>query len=107
MKSQPTVHQLRLEGKQVKITHLRQYFKFNPKTGKKETHLLSYEEHRDKYPDFYLDARGGCTRITLAESKDSTNSVTVDAECSIHDHYIRKIGVKVAIGRALQIFNTK
>lgn len=105
MKANPTVHQLRLSGKKVKITHLRRYSKFDERTGKKKTLLLSFEDHRDNHPSFFLEARGGETKLALSNSEDDPNPITVVAECSINEAYNRKTGVQVALGRAVKLSN--
>lgn len=105
MKANTTVHQLRLSGKKVKITHLRRYSKFDERTGKKTTHLLCFEDHRDHFNSFFLEARGGETRLTLSLSEEDPNPISVVAECSLTEAYNRKTGVQVAVGRALKILN--
>ena len=106
MKVNTTVHQLRLSGKKVKITHLRRYSRYDGRTGKKKTFLLSYEEHRDQYSTFFLEARGGLTKLTLSNGDDDPNPISVEAECSSSEAYNRKTGVEVAVGRALKILKT-
>jgi len=103
MKVNPTVHQLRLSGKKVKITHLRRYSNYNQRTGKKKTLLLCYEAHRDNYPTFFLEARGGETRLVLSNGDEDPNAISVVAECASNEAYNRKTGVEVAVGRALKI----
>lgn len=103
MKVNPTVYQLRLNGKKVKITHLRRYSRFDERTGKKTTILACYEDHRDKYPNFFLESKGGETKLTLGDSDNDPNAITVTAECSLNQAYNRKIGVQVAVGRALKL----
>jgi len=105
MKVNSTVHQLRLSGKKVKITHLRRYSKYDERTGKKTTRLLCYEDHRDHYSTFFLEARGGETRLILSLTEDDPNPISVVAECSSSEAYNRKTGVQVAVGRALKILN--
>ena len=103
MKAFPTVHQLRLSGKKVKITHLRRYSRFDERTGKKTTVLACYEDHRDMYPNFFLEAKEGKTKLTLSSSEEDPNPISVTAECSLNEAYNRKIGVQVAVGRALKL----
>ena len=105
MKANPTVHQLRLSGKKVKITHLRRYSKYDERTGKKKTLILCYEDHRDNFPTFFLEARGGQTRLALSNSDEDPNPITVVAECSNDEAYNRKTGVQVALGRALKLIS--
>ena len=99
-----TVHQIRLSGKQVKISHLRRYYFHDPKTGRKQIKLLSFEEHMEKYPYYFLDALGGSTLLSITDNKNPNHSVSVKAECSILDRYNRKVGVRIALGRALEAF---
>jgi hypothetical protein len=105
MKAYPTVHQLRLSGKKIKITHLRRYSRYDERTGKKTTVLACFEDHRDKYSNFFLEAKGGETKLTLGNSEDDPNAISVTAECSLNEAYNRKIGVQVAVGRALKLSN--
>ena len=107
MKTIPTVHQLRLSGKPVEITHLRQYYKYDAKTGKKHVLLLCYEDHKDLHPDYYLDAKGGCTMVTIFENFNRENGVSVTANCSKYDAYVRKTGVKIGVGKAYRLLTSK
>lgn len=107
MKQQQTVHQLRLSGKHVKISHLRRYYRFDSKTGKKKTVLLSFEDHKEKYPDFFLDAFGGHTTMSIIDKADADKFVSVVAKCTDFDRYDRKLGVKIALGKALNAFNKR
>lgn len=103
MKAYPTVHQLRLSGKKVKITHLRRYSRYDERTGRKTTITANYETHRDNFPNFFLEAKGGETRLTLSNGEEDPNPITVIVECSVTEAYNRKIGVQIAVGRAVKI----
>jgi hypothetical protein len=105
MKPNTTVHQLRLSGKKIKITHLRRYSKYDERTGKKKTVLLCYEDYRDQFPTFFLEARGGQTHLTLSNSDEDPNPIVVVAECSNNEAYNRRTGVHVALGRALKLIS--
>lgn len=107
MKAIPTVHQLRLSGKGVEITHLRQYYRYDAKTGKKIIRLLTYEEYKDSYADFYLDAKGGATLVTIYTDKNREYGVSVTATCSKFDAYNRKTGVKIGVGKAYRLLTSK
>jgi hypothetical protein len=62
MKKQ-TVHQLRKNGWKVKVGHKRVLFRFNTKTGVKETQICVLKEWNEKYPSYLLSAKGGITEL--------------------------------------------
>jgi hypothetical protein len=74
-----TVHSLRKLGCKVKVLHYREY----------ESDLTCQ-----------LAARGGSTVVEVYLPKQHFGFVGV-AKCSPVDNYDRKIGVKIALGRAL------
>ena len=100
MRTIPTVHQLRLSGKPVEITHRRNYYKYDSKTGKKHILLLSYEEYKQSHSDYYLDAKGGATYVTIYTDASRTENFSVIAVCSKFDPYNRKTGVRIGVGKA-------
>jgi hypothetical protein len=106
MKAIPTVHQLRINGHPVEISHIRQYFKYDSRTGKKSSLKLSYEEYKDMHPDFHLDAKGGVTLVTIFDSPKREKACSVVVECSNYDAYNRKTGVKIGIGRAYKMLTS-
>ena len=89
-------------GKYVKISHIRRYFKYDPKTGKKLIRLLSYEDHKDIFPDFFLDAKGGETHLSISTIDNPSDEASFIVECSNKDPYNRRIGVSIGIGRYIK-----
>lgn len=84
----PTVKQLRQSGYKVRVCHTRHY----DNTVKLATGLTKI-----------LSAKGGKTavQITTPEGKD----ISGEAFCSKEDSYNKKLGVKIAIGRALSLLS--
>lgn len=86
-----TVAQLRQEGWKVRVTHYR-YSKFDNK--------LYRQDQFEKYArSISMAERGGRTEISL--TSPSGVSATGVAECSKKDNYNKKLGVRIALNRAL------
>lgn len=80
-----TIKQLRQEGYKVRVLHTR-YQKIIPKfTGN------AYE----------VSPRGGATVIELT-TPDKQNTVIGESVCSSEDNFDRKVGNRIALGRALK-----
>ena len=94
-----TVHQLRKVGCKVTVHHNR-YWKNSTVSrpmGPVPSHTIAPSE-------FY--ARGGRTFVQIVFPADSVRKekvVTCEAVCSLADNYNRKIGVAIAVGRALKL----
>lgn len=82
-----TVLELRKQGYQVRVRHQRAVTYYPKLNG--EITWLDHPVPKE---------RGGCTVVEL--TKDD-KTVTGLAVCSDNDNYNKKIGVKIAIGRAL------
>lgn len=78
----PTVKQLRQSGYKVRVIHRRNFISSNKLDGGK-----------------VLSALGGETVIEIT-TPDNINLVGY-AQCSNEDNYSKKLGVKIALGRAL------
>jgi hypothetical protein len=80
-----TVHQLRKLGYKVTVHHTRNEIEKNRFCG------MTYE----------LDPRGGHTHIEVYDMAEQ-NSYIGEALCSEKDNYDKKLGVRIALGRALK-----
>ncbi len=96
----PTVHELRKKGWKVRVGHHRKFYRFCPKTGKKTELTLLWKVQKELHPEYYLDARGGHTTITI-KCPDVDGELVGVSECSENDLYNKKVGTKKAIARAL------
>lgn len=103
-----TVAELRSLGNKVRVCHRRWYVtdELKPKKFLFTRHEIDeYCVYHPEGPDFFLTENGGETVVELT----TTNGVTVVgiAECSKHDNYVRKLGVRKALGRALSQLEKK
>jgi hypothetical protein len=80
----PTIATLRRSGYKVRVLHTRNYKKVLKICG-------IFEE---------LSAKGGLTRIEI--TTPSGEDVWGEAVCSKEDNWDRKLGISIALGRALQ-----
>lgn len=107
MKCKNTVASLRKQGYKVRVTHQRYYF-----TGKMETsnddgvELLSrYEAEHHEFGNLLLDGttpegNGGQTLVEITTPTGET--LYGNAVCSTSQNYDRKLGVYIALGRAMK-----
>lgn len=79
-----TVHELRKQGFTVKVRHTRIYSETQKLDG------ISY----DVLP------KGGLTDVAIY--KDNAFLANGMAKCSDHDNYCKKLGTKIALGRAVK-----
>lgn len=79
-----TVHELRKRGYKVRVIHSRVY----------------YYEHYCAKGNGVLQQKGGNTHVEIT-TPDNIN-ISGTAFCSDKDNYNRKLGVKIALGRALK-----
>lgn len=100
MKVIPQVSELRRSGLKVKVNHLRDFYRFDPKTGRKSVIRMSFHEKTASFPDYYLEARGGTTIISIIHPDFKKPLVGV-AECSQYDIFNKKFGTKKALAIAL------
>lgn len=91
------VESLRKSGNKVMVNHRRRYF---DKNNNRWMNLTRYEfEQSALSKDTFMSERGGCTEVFIT-TKDGKNFEAL-AECSKSDMYDRKIGVRIALGRAV------
>jgi hypothetical protein len=102
MKQIPTIHELRKKGWKVRVGHFRNFYRFDPKTGKKNSVTVLYKVREESYPDYYLDSKGGYTVISINVPEKSEELVGF-SNCSEEELYCRKTGVKKALARALSL----
>lgn len=86
-----SVEQLRKDGYKVRVTHLR-FYNVN---GKPELKAKFESPGKD-----FLMTKGGKTFVEIT-SPENENFVG-EAYCSIKDGFNRKLGLQIALGRALR-----
>jgi hypothetical protein len=114
MKKVPTVHELRKKGYKVRVTHVRQFFRFNPQTGEKKKFFAAFQSSKfykkfnlkpaseqDSKEEFFLDCKGGETIIEIAYPKGNELGKGVSI-CSEQDSYVKQIGIRKATALALK-----
>lgn len=113
----PTVYELRKRGFKVRVTHVRKFYRFDPRSGKKTEFFAPFQSSKTKKRDkelhpesdvllknteeFFLSGKGGETIIEIASSDHKELGKGV-AECSEKDSYVKSFGVKKAIALALK-----
>ena len=120
MKKIPTVYELRKKGFKVRVTHVRKFYRFDPRTGRKTEFYAPFQSSktRKKNPDqdevnnqiasfvdapaeeFFLSAKGGETIIEIANNMRKEVGKGV-AKCSDDDAYVKSYGIKKAIAIAI------
>ena len=99
-KTLPTVHQLRKMNIKVRVSHLRLWYRFDPKTGQR---IETVKHHLDvDVNDWTQSHFGGTTEIRLSDEHGIEYTGT--AECYKKDRYIRKVGVMKALARAYSMW---
>jgi hypothetical protein len=115
MKKIPTVYELRRQGYKVRVTHVRKFHRFDPRTGKKTQFFAPFQSSKSKkqekvaHPDavknvdeeFFLSGKGGETVVEIADSQHKELGKGI-AICSEDDLYVKAYGVKKAIAIALR-----
>jgi hypothetical protein len=99
MKVIPHVSEIRKQGIKVKVNHLRDFYKFDSKTGKKSVIRTSFELAEELHPDYYLDARGGATVVLVDHPQ--FGKLNGMSECSTKDIFNKKVGTMKALAQAL------
>jgi hypothetical protein len=99
MKVIPHVSEIRRKGIKVKVSHMRDFYLFDSRTGKKHVVRTTFELAEILYPNHYLDARGGST-IVLVDHPEF-GQLNGMAECSTKDIFNKKIGTMKALAQAL------
>ncbi len=91
-----TVKELRRQGCKVRINHLRYYDRYNGDPINKHTaELLKLGGDFKK-----VKPRGGITKVEI--DFPTGDSVVGEAVCSKEDNYDKKLGIQIALGRALK-----
>ncbi len=103
----PTVYDLRKKGHKVRVLHLRKFVCFCNITGIKLTHYARYTKPQtvltlDKNT-YYFHPNGGKTVIEVTTT--GGNDYIGTAVCSDKETYNKKLGVKIALARALKSSN--
>jgi hypothetical protein len=132
MKKVPTVHKLRQEGFKVRVTHVRKFYRFDPKSGKKTEFFAPFQSSKMRKKqneiislqsaeqptevdadessmieeEFFLCGKGGETIIEIASSEHKELGKGI-AHCSEKDSYVKNYGVKKAIAMALKNMENK
>ena len=99
MKVIPHVSEIRKKGIKVKVNHLRDFYRFDPKTGKKTVVRTSFEIAEEQLADYYLDARGGSTVVRVEHPEFGV--LYGSSECSTKDIFNKKFGTMKALAQAL------
>lgn len=106
----PTVYDLRKQGHKVRVLHLRKYVAFCSITGIKLTQYVKYDKlqpsptlHVDGNIKYFFHPNGGKTIIEVTTV--SGNDYVGVAVCSDKETYNKKLGVRIALARALKSSN--
>lgn len=95
-----TVHELRKNGWKVKVGHHRLIYRFCSKTGHKSKKIALMKDWVENNQDYYLSPKGGLTTVHLTSADGNTN-IHTSSRCLEEDYYNNKVGLKIAIGRAI------
>jgi hypothetical protein len=114
MKNIPTIHELRKQGYKVRVTHIRNFYRFDPQTGKKSEFFAAFQSSKyykkhglpkpteeEKKNEYFLNCKGGETvvEIVSASGKELGKGVAI---CSDEDAYVKRIGIRKATALALR-----
>jgi hypothetical protein len=100
MKNVPTIYDLRKNGCKVRVGHHRIYYRFDPRTGKKSWESFLKEDQEKYHPDWFLQSKGGITSIQI-KFPNLEEELIGYSVCSMEESYVKKIGIKKALARAL------
>lgn len=95
-----TIQQLRENGYKVRVGH---YRFFGAASKKSQPVLHSRKNPLPETEGVNVNPLGGRTEVEIT-TPDGDNLKGV-AECSVKDHYNRKLGIKIAVARALHVKN--
>lgn len=93
-----SVESLRQQGYKVRVTHMR-YFGRNSFLKPVLWSMYEAKEELYNYTDLIL-SNGGLTKVEITIPESNKTLVGI-SKCSIKDSYNKKLGVKIALGRAL------
>lgn len=93
-----TIAELRSHGYRVEVEHYRDPIPIRSRVPGSEWRVW----HR--HDPFPVMPRGGATRVTIVKRDDDVieEQYLGESHCSAKDNYNRKIGVAIALGRALK-----
>lgn len=94
-----TIKSLRQKGYKIRINHSR-IVKYED--GVEELVSL-YDIRKNKWQNL-IQPLGGMTKINLI-TPDGRNNFEIETKCSLKDHFARKIGNAIAIGRLMKKIN--
>ncbi len=98
-----TVHQLRLSGHKIKISHFRWYW---DKANKRWALLTKFQRQQSDIPSHVeVEVKGGLTKVEVTDPEGRT--VFHEEKCSDDQGFDRKKGVEITLGRALKMLETK
>ena len=92
------VYNLRKNGYRVRINHRRRYF---DRANKRYVFLTDYEKSLSPMSGVPPEPKGGITIINLTTPEG--DELHGEAECSVKDCYDRKLGVSLALARAMEL----
>lgn len=102
MKNIPTIHQLRLQGLKVRVSHQRLYYFYDAKTGARRTIVAHPDEVASN--DFWFQSHfGGKTVITIVDPQGI--EYVGESVCSDEDRYVRVKGRNKALARAYSLYH--
>lgn len=103
----PTVYELRKKGHKVRVLHLRKFICFCNITGVKLIRYAKYTKPLTTITKdnntYFFHPTGGKTIIEITTT--GGNDYTGVALCSDKETYNKKLGVKIALARALKSSN--
>jgi hypothetical protein len=94
----PSVEQLRKSGYKVRVVHRRRYLDFNGD----DVYFSNFESQQPDFQEVWMQGplmTGGYTKVEVTTPEgDDLSGI---AECSLRDQFNRKMGLNIALGRAL------
>ena len=102
MKTAPTVHELRLNGFKVRVSHYRLFFRFCEWTGRRLEKIAYGNKYQDDLDWWLLSPTGGKTEVTITDKEGNDYYGVV--YCSNKDPYVKAFGRKKALYRAYALY---
>lgn len=100
MNQLPKISDLSKNNIVVHVEHRRMFYKFDSRTGEKDTIRLSWKEKKATHNDYHLSLFGGDTKVVVS-TPDCKTPFTGWSECADSDRFNRKRGIGIALSRAL------
>lgn len=96
-----TVQELRKSGYKVLVNHLRYPARVTKNTSKRQSQKIKLENvYALTENGLGISPFGGKTTLDIVSPDGATYHS--DAECSVKDVYNKRLGIKIALGRALK-----